>query len=108
MEEEYKEILANNEKFEYVICAAIHFDDGKFYVHQPRNITKGFVICGRRHHNCFIAKKCSEFSEKTGDAIQGFLTSKDIFLDRKEAGKLAFEAGQITTETTCLFSEDLY
>lgn len=102
------EILANNIKPEYVICAAIWFNDGKEYVHQPKNIKEGFVICGRRHHNCFMAKTLSEFSEVKGNAIQGFLTSKDIFLNREEAGKLAFETGQIPEITDCLFSEDLY
>ena len=102
------EVLANNNKPEYVICAAIHFKDGEQHVHQPKNITEGFVICGRRHHNCFIAKRWTEYSEVKGLQVQGFLTSKDNFLDRKEAGALAFKAGQISEETDCLFSEDLY
>jgi hypothetical protein len=42
------------------------------------------------------------------DSVQGFLSSKDIFLTRKEAGKLAFEQNQISEQTDCLFSEDLY
>ena len=40
--------------------------------------------------------------------IQGFLTSDDRFVNRKEAGQIAFDAGQITKLTECLFSEDLY
>jgi len=39
---------------EYILCAAIWCNDGKKHVHQPRNVPKGFVIGGRRHHNCFI------------------------------------------------------
>lgn len=102
------EILNNKNKPEYIICAAIWFHDDKQYVHQPRNIINGFVICGRRHHNCFIAKTLSEYSEIKGATTEGFLTSKDIFLDRSDAGKLAYKAGQISEETDCLFSEDLY
>lgn len=103
-----EERLNNKAKPEYVICAAIYFKDEIVHPHQPNNIDTGFVICGRRHHNCFISKSLFEFSEIKGRQVQGFLTSKDIFLDRKEAGKLAFEAGQIIEPTDCLFSEDLY
>lgn len=95
-------------KPEYVICAAIYWKDGIVHPHQPKNIESGFVICGRRHHNCFIAKIMSEFSEADGKSVQGFLTSKDRFIDRKEAGQLAFEAKQISEPNDCLFSEDLY
>lgn len=36
---------------EYILCAAIWYDDGKEYPHQPVNIKEGYVWCGRRHHN---------------------------------------------------------
>jgi len=49
-----EEILSNSEKPEYVICAANHFNDGKQYEHQPKNIKQGFIVTGRRHHNCFF------------------------------------------------------
>jgi len=111
-----KEILNNKDKPEYIICSAIWFMDDKEYVHQPDNITKGFVVCGRRHHNCFyVAHIClaKEYKEVKShpihkNCVQGFLTSKNIFLNRKEAGKLAFEQKQIPELTNCLFSEDLY
>ena len=98
----------------YIICAAIHFDDGVQREHQPKNIKSGLVVCGRRHHNCYLtvdalnhkfSDKCHEGNKK---AIQGFLTSEDVFMDRKEAGRFAFQAEQIDRETDCLFSEDLY
>ena len=39
---------------ERILCAAIHFDDGKTkYEFQPPNIDTGFVIAGWRHGNCF-------------------------------------------------------
>ena len=38
---------------EYILCSAIWIDDGvTTYVHQPKNIKQGFVVAGRRHHNC--------------------------------------------------------
>ncbi len=105
------EILANNKKPEYIICAALWFKDGKQHVHQPRNVDSGFVVCGRRHHNCFyIASICiaDGYSEVKGSCVQGFLTSRDRFVDRAEGGKIAFEQKQINEETDCMFSEDLY
>lgn len=96
---------------ERILCAAIWFKDGNKYEHQPKNVDSGFVVCGRRHHNCyFIASVvlAESYSERKGTAEQGFLTSEDRFLDRKESGKIAFDAKQITEPTDCLFSEDLY
>ena len=99
----------------YIICAAIWFKDGNKYSHQPRNVDSGLVVCGRRHHNCFLTafelnggKKIEGLNEVNGRAMQGFLTSDDRFVDRKEAGKIAFNAGQTVKLTECLFSEDLY
>ena len=106
-----EEILSNKQKPEYVICAAIWFKDGGKYEHQPKNIDTGFVVCGRRHHNCFMVSYiclADKHSEVKGTAIQGFLSSKDIFLTRKEAGALAYKMKQINEPTHCLFSEDLY
>ena len=96
----------------YIICAAIWFRDGNKYRHQPRNVDSGLVVCGRRHHNCFLTafelnggKKIEGLNER---AVQGFLTSDDRFVDRKEGGQIAFDAGQTAKLTECLFSEDLY
>ena len=106
------DLCAQGEKREYVTCAANWFNDGKVYLHQPTNIKEGFVVCGHRHHNVFMTVslirgddfKVSDY----GKVTQGFLTSYDRFVDRKEAGKIAFQEKQITKETDCLFSEDLY
>ena len=99
----------------YIICAAIWFKDGNKYSHQPRNVDSGLVVCGRRHHNCFLTafelnggKKIEGLNEVNEKAVQGFLTSDDIFVDRKEGGQIAFKAGQTSTLKDCLFSEDLY
>jgi hypothetical protein len=114
MSESTKEILCNSTKPEYIICAAVHFDDGKKHGHQPNNIETGFVISGRRHHNCYITafilnkNAGKDLHEAGGKSIQGFLTSKDRFIDRKEAGRIAFDQQQTNKETLRLFSEDLY
>lgn len=100
----------------YIICAAVWYDDGKEHVHQPKNIKSGFVVCGRRHHNCFITsfilngEQSVQTKVKDEDWVikQGFITSDDRFVDRKEAGQIAFDAGQIKKMTKRLFSEDLY
>lgn len=99
----------------YILCAAIWLKDGNKYSHQPRNVDSGLVVCGRRHHNCFLTafelnggKKIEGLTEVNGIAVQGFLTSDDRFVDRKEGGKIAFNAGQTSKLTECLFSEDLY
>ena len=39
---------------------------------------------------------------------QGFYTSKGRFVGREEAAKIAYAAGQISSPTNRLFSEDLY
>ena len=91
---------------EYIICAAIHFESNKVQAHQPKNITHGLVVCGRRHHNCFAT--IYTFDVKLKEIEQGFITSKDRFVNRKEAGEIAFKAGQTKELRTCLFSEDIY
>lgn len=100
-------------KEEYILCAAVLFRDGKHYEHQPTNIDTGIVICGQRHHNCLftawaLKKGLTALSEARGKNVQGFLTSKNRFVDRKEAGLIAFNTKQIDNLTDCLFSEDLY
>jgi len=103
------------DKIEYILCAAIHFKDGKEYLHQPKNITSGYVVCGRRHHNCFMTRRIIEGRPETEppvhiENVQGFVTSYDRFLNRQEAYKLAVDNGQIEDSgiTKTLLSEDLY
>lgn len=96
---------------EKILCSAIHWDDGKEYKHQPKNITRGIVVCGWRHHNCFAI--LSEITASRGiirkdRVIQGFLTNIDRFVDRKEAMKIATVSGIIIKKGSILTSEDLY
>ena len=99
---------------EYILCAAIHYDDGLTYVHQPVNIKTGFVVAGRRHHNCFATIKIVSGDNgdlKSKNASQGFITNQDRYLDRKEAFIVAEAAGQLllkNKEPKTLISEDLW
>lgn len=97
-----------------IICAAIHIDDSQKHISQPKNIESGFVICGLRHFNCFhlctaVNVDIRKFNQQ-GKVIQGFLTSDNLFVDRKVAAQIALEAKQISEEDKIdvLFSEDLY
>lgn len=111
---------------EYILCAANFYNDNLKHPHTPKNIEVGFVICGRRHHNCIsIFAQLMRFFEDNGynevamkirkTEIQGFLTNTDRFVNRKEAYKIAFEADQIvgpnkgySENSIGLTSEDLY
>ena len=99
-----------------ILCAAIHYNDGKVYPHQPKNIKEGLVICGRRHHNCITTLSSLTNGEHVRKFIdQGFLTVDDNYVDRQEAYKIAYEANQIIgpnkereKNEIGLTSEDLY
>lgn len=95
---------------EYIICSAIWFDDGTVYQHQPKNVKTGFVICGQRHHNCFMTMGIltSNKERLKYEKIQGFLTNYNNFVDRKEGGEIAYRTGQILKPTDMLFSQDIF
>ena len=95
-------------KVEYLLCAALWYNDDKKYEHQPNNIESGVVFCGRRHHNCFILLSLAFPDKNKKEVSQGFLTSFDRYVDRKEGAEIALKSGQIIDATNCLFSEDLY
>ena len=44
-----------NNKQEYILCAAVHYNDLGMYARQPKNIETGYVICGCRHDNCILS-----------------------------------------------------
>ena len=99
---------------ERILCAAILFDDLKVRVHQPQNITTGFVVCGRRHHNCYATLVAILGDDKWQETktdfnqTQGFVTSLDMFVNREEAAKIAYIAGQVDKIQDRLISEHLY
>ncbi len=94
----------------YIACSAIWFDDKLEYEHQPFNIKSGFVICGHRHHNCFMtAHIINENKKIIGlQKVQGFITSGNEFVDRVEGAAIAFYSGQTKELCKKLFSEDIY
>lgn len=100
----------------YIICSAIYINDGKEYVHQPKNIKTGYVITGRRHCNCYmtysiLVGKSVKSLKLVNRAVEGFLTSDNLFLDRKEALAFGLNIGQVDPEkriSTTFTSEELY
>lgn len=95
---------------ETVLCAAIWFPDIELnHPCQCTNINKGTVMCGFRHGNIV-----AQFTALTGSRIplhnhiQGFITNKNRFFDRKEAHKLFIETGNNPEFKDELYSEDLY
>lgn len=105
---------------EYILCAAVWYDDKIERPHLPRNIQTGMVVAGWRHFNCIhqlikmfcpnwlkIEQEGNILGEIKKNSIQGFLTSKGNFVDRNTAGQIAFESGQYKSLKT-LYSEDLY
>jgi len=104
---------------ERILCAAIWYNDNTHYIHQPKNIETGYVVCGWRHHNCFTILHLTadpDYPIIKKNIKQGFLTSEDKFVSRKQAFCIAYTAGQIISKPvketdvgiTDLFSEDLY
>lgn len=100
---------SKDERREYILCAAIYYDDGIERVHQPLHILTGIVVCGLRHHNCFATLvELFPKREYKNNAVQGFLTSKNRFVDREFGSRIAFSAGQIENRYPELCSEHLY
>jgi len=79
---------------EIIRAAAIRRNDG--------------VISEGKHH-AEIIKKSPVGTCKKG-SIQGFVTNLHRFVDRKEAGKIAFEAGQISKDPKgdIILSEEIW
>lgn len=82
---------------EYILSSAIHYDDGKQYPNQLKNISSGICVSGFGHADCIgvLAQIFPDLSYKE-NYTEGFLTSNRRYVNRKEAGRLAIEAGQIT------------
>lgn len=111
--------MVDNTK-EYILCAAIWYDDGisrddeakaleegkerTFPVHfrgatfQNTNISTGYVICGWRHGNIISVKPCNtKFCPEIKDTVQGFMTSSGRFVDRWQAAYIGWRAEQSLT-----------
>lgn len=111
---------------ERILCASIWFPDKKYKVsHRPKNIEYGIVFSGLGHAHCIsqaAATLYPNFREGNKEhnqtriqfnrnRVDGFLTSKNRFVERKEGAEIALGCGQIDKlrySDTLLYSEDLY
>ena len=102
---------------EFIVCSANWYNDMKEYVHNPKNLKLGFITCGLRHHNCIntfaqiVGFPYSEEAQQLHNTeVQGFLTSKNRFVDREEGLSIAIRANQVSKDldTNELHSEDLF
>lgn len=93
-----------SEDCERILCAAIWYKDLPNQRIMLTNQDKGVIIAGFRHGHCMdiIA------DDGVGETVQGFITNRNRFVDRKEAAKIAFEAKQVRELHDILYSECLY
>ena len=94
---------------EYVVCAAIRYPDEETPIHTPKS-EGGVILCGLRHAH--IIHQYNTLTGRITPTVKhdfGFVTSANRYVDRIEAAKIAFEAGQITQfyDGIELYSEDL-
>lgn len=95
----------NNNQHNKIVCSAI-----KFHINKD-GVDNDVVLCGARHHQIFMQLVALGFNPKEGykEIEQGFVNTKGEFLNRKDAYKVALEAGQIKVkDSEELMSEDLY
>jgi hypothetical protein len=106
--DEVKEDLEHMRSKERILCSAIWFKTEEEHPNQPTGRWMGLTVCGLRHNNCYHIAYLISKDLKNLHHEQGFLTSKNRFVDRVEAASIAFLAGQTKTFKKKLFSEDLY
>ena len=101
---------------EKIICAAVWYKKIEVKKFIPVNILPvncetGLVFCGHRHAQC-IYTKCSITGLRdceSGENEQGFLTSKNRFVDREEGAKIFTDCGgTLKYSESKLYSEDIY
>lgn len=97
---------------EIILCSAIWLKEVERPAHRPINTPGGVVLCGHRHGH-IIGQIVSLTGKKLwehGEYVQGFLTSTNRFVDRKEAAEIFVNNmnGKLKYHKNELFSEDLY
>lgn len=109
---------------EYIICSAIWYKEiplkKEIRGRLPKNCDRGVVVCGHRHGQCMWTmgsltglRSVTNAEDGVGDYEQGFLTSKNRFVERMEALEIARKANQVLDEKEVrthigLHSEDIY
>ena len=115
--EQKKDIPQNEADDERILCSAIWYKDIQLkHTHHkwalPINCDRGIVICGygcaRIMSTMYSLTGLNKESE-IGISEQGFLTSKNRFLNRTNAAKLHVKnGGTLNYSSDTLFSDDLY
>lgn len=105
---------------EKILCSAVWYKDIKsqkdvpIRCYLPNNVDTGVVFIGHRHGNCIYTKYAITGLRdgEDGEHVQGFLTSKNRFVDREEALQIALKENQVLNINEIrgnrLYSEDLY
>ena len=102
---------------EHILCAAIWYKEIPIkkeipYNVRPVNCDNGLVFCGYRHAHCMYTMVSvtglRSVEPEVGEYVQGFLTSKNRFVDREEGARIHKENGHEIEFENRLFSEDLY
>ena len=108
---------------ERIVCAAIWYKEIslKKEIPQilPKNCNKGIVVAGLRHGQCIWTVACltglrtvTHAEDGTGKFYEGFLTTHNRFVGRKEALKIALKQNQVIDLANIrgdeLYSKDLY
>ena len=100
------------EKKERILCAAIWYQEEGVATSSFRNIETGYVMCGLRHSNIIhLHFQLTGKTTKIATSVQGFITSFNHFVNRREAMQIVIEAEQVDKDRVSgiqLFSEDLY
>lgn len=109
-----------NKNQEHILCAAYRFKEGYRTPNMERISDQDGALVEdvykEPHKEVFrmaLGWRHADILYKYGDCIDksdlgGFMTSKGRYVDRTEAAKIAFAAGQIEKEKNMLFSEDIY
>lgn len=108
---------------EKIYCSAIWYRQlnpkTSLGVRNPENISEGVVILGHRHGdiiknvgNLMGLRTVERGENSSGEYVQGFLTNKNRFVDRKEGAQIAWKENQILdtgrANPNYLYSEDIY
>lgn len=102
------------EEEERILCAAIWYKGMPDSIIQVGGVDRGVVLCGYRHgyiiHQFVALTGKRSVTSEAGEYVQGFLTTTNRFVDRKEAMIIAKKTGQVTSLQSFkeLYSEDLY
>lgn len=76
--------------------------------HAAVKAKNGMILLGKCHADCFHQGSSIGLEMCSKADHQGFFTNLGRYVDRKEAARIAFEAGQVDKNLMYLFSEDLW